>query len=208
MRLLPDLVQGSEAWLAWRKCGLGASDAAAILGLSPWVSARELWEELTGRKELPRAQNYAMRRGQRLEPKVRRWYEARYGVAMPAVCAVHSKHPWLRASLDGFDWLTGTILEAKAPDLKAHRLALADEVPEYYWPQVQHQLFCTGSELLHYVSYSENKAFAEAEQYALVEVRPDPDYQAALLWEEWLFWGKVQLDRWEPAPQLFKGVPA
>lgn len=35
-------------WLEKRKEGLGASDAAAILGLSPWKSNERLWEEKCG----------------------------------------------------------------------------------------------------------------------------------------------------------------
>ena len=35
-------------WLEARKDGLGASDAAALLGLSPWKTNVQLWEEKCG----------------------------------------------------------------------------------------------------------------------------------------------------------------
>ena len=39
-------------WLAKRQeIGIGASQAACILGLNPYKSNTELWQELTGRKQ-------------------------------------------------------------------------------------------------------------------------------------------------------------
>lgn len=40
-----------ETWLAGR-VGLGASDAAAVCGLSKWQTPLGLWEIKTGRKKL------------------------------------------------------------------------------------------------------------------------------------------------------------
>ena len=37
-----------EEWLQARRRGIGGSDAAAVLGLSPWKSNVRLWEEKTG----------------------------------------------------------------------------------------------------------------------------------------------------------------
>jgi putative phage-type endonuclease len=187
--------QGSATWRAWRRGGLGSSDAAAVMGVSPWQSPRQLWEVLTGRA-LPGETTFAMRRGLRLEPVARRLYERRTGRPMEPCCVLHQHHDWLRASLDGLDLAGRLVLEIKALDAPAHRLALAGEVPGHCWPQVQHQLLVTGAALLHYASYSENRAFGPQEQLAVVEVRPDPAYQARLQYAEWCFWGRVVLDCW------------
>jgi len=40
-----------EEWLEERKNGIGGSDAATILGLNPYKTNIDLWEEKTGRKE-------------------------------------------------------------------------------------------------------------------------------------------------------------
>ena len=40
-----------EIWLEERKNGIGGSDAATILGLNPYKTNIELWEEKTKRKE-------------------------------------------------------------------------------------------------------------------------------------------------------------
>ena len=47
--VLVDTVGLSEAaWLAWRRKGIGGSDAAAILGISPWRTARDLYDDKLG----------------------------------------------------------------------------------------------------------------------------------------------------------------
>ncbi len=189
------LQQGSAHWEAWCRGGIGSSDAAAIMGVSPWQTARQLWEVLTERA-VPEKPNFAMRRGRRLEPMARRLYEERTGCLMEPCCVLHARQDWLRASLDGLD-LSGTlVLEIKVPHVQAHRLALRGQVPECWWPQVQHQLAVTEAARLHYVSYSENREFGPHEQLAVVEVAPDPVYQARLLHVEWCFWGRVVLDYW------------
>ncbi len=57
-----------------RSLFLGGSDAAAVMGLSPWATPVELWEQKTGRKkkEAPNAvQQRIYDRGHRLEPFIR-----------------------------------------------------------------------------------------------------------------------------------------
>ena len=40
-----------QEWLQERKKGIGGSDAAAIIGLNPYMTNVDLWEIKTGRKE-------------------------------------------------------------------------------------------------------------------------------------------------------------
>ena len=40
-----------EQWLQERKKGIGGSDAAAVLGLNPYMTNVDLWKIKTGRKE-------------------------------------------------------------------------------------------------------------------------------------------------------------
>lgn len=44
------LEHNSPEWLAFRKSGIGGSDAAAILGISPFRTNVEVWEEKVGLK--------------------------------------------------------------------------------------------------------------------------------------------------------------
>lgn len=45
-----NISHGSPEWLEFRRKGIGGSDAAAALGISPFKSNIELWEEKTGRR--------------------------------------------------------------------------------------------------------------------------------------------------------------
>ena len=66
-----DNTQDRAQWLEARKRYIGGSDAAAIMGLSPWSTPVELWMEKTGRsvKALPdAARERVFARGKKLEP--------------------------------------------------------------------------------------------------------------------------------------------
>ena len=41
-----------DEWLAYRRYGIGGSDAAAILGISPWRTARDLYYDKLGIAEV------------------------------------------------------------------------------------------------------------------------------------------------------------
>src|ERR1700676_1944306 len=95
------LTQGSAPWLAWRQDGIGGSDAAAILGVSPYEDATRanLLREKVTRTE--REANYPMRRGTRLEPVARALYQRVALCVAEPVCVEHSQADWMRVSLDG-----------------------------------------------------------------------------------------------------------
>ena len=40
-----------EEWLKERKKGIGASEASCIIGVNPWKTNVELWQEKTGQRE-------------------------------------------------------------------------------------------------------------------------------------------------------------
>lgn len=61
-----------------RATTIGASSAAAALGLSPFESPLELWHRLTGRTGGP-VETPPMLRGQLLEPGLRQWYANEVG---------------------------------------------------------------------------------------------------------------------------------
>ena len=59
--IVPDIDKLSyKDWLQVRRSGIGGSDAAAALGLSPWKSALELWQEKVSGQRQPTQENEAM----------------------------------------------------------------------------------------------------------------------------------------------------
>lgn len=86
---------------AERLRGLGGSDAAAILGLSKFNTALDVWMQKTGRKD-PTEDNPILRRGRLLEPVVRAEYELETGLTVqPGKFLVHRSIPWMIGHTDG-----------------------------------------------------------------------------------------------------------
>jgi len=139
-------------WLEVRKTGIGASDAAAAVGLSPYKSPLELWLEKTGRdatlpKPDPKDTTEPVYWGTLLEPIVAAAYTQQTGRKVRKVNAVlqHPQHRFMLANLDRE--VIGSpgvqILECKTAG--EYGAALWREgVPEYVQLQVQHQLAVTG----------------------------------------------------------------
>lgn len=188
------ITQGTPAWLTWRQGGIGGSDAAAILGLSPFATRENLLREKISRTE--REMNFAMRRGVALEPEARALYEERHRCLSPPACVEHDQHSWMRVSLDGLasqrnlreQWG----VEIKCGNWETHSATLATgEVPEHYRPQCQWQLLVSDLPFLHYVSFTKHERFGEADRLATVVVDHDAELQARLLEECEKFWGEV-----------------
>jgi putative phage-type endonuclease len=142
-------------WLEVRKQGIGGSDAAAAVGLSPYKSPLELWLEKTGRdtdlkKPDPKDTKEPVYWGTLLEPIVAASYTQQTGHRVRKVNAVlqHPGHPFMLANLDRE--VVGArevqILECKTAGEFGARL-WRDGVPDYVQIQVQHQLAVTGKEM-------------------------------------------------------------
>ena len=156
LRLVSTKGMNREQWLKVRKQGIGASDAAAAVGLNPYQSPLELWMIKTGRDGLlpapdPDDIHTPLYWGNLLEPKVAEAYAKATGNKVRRVNAVlqhpDADKPWMLANLDYS--VVGNpevqILECKTTGLNGARL-WADGVPEYIQCQVQHQLAVTGKQ--------------------------------------------------------------
>lgn len=88
--------------------GIGGSEIAAALGLSPYQSPLEVWITKTAvaEEDTPAAvEEHAEAKewGSTVEPALRRWYERRAGVPIwcPPRSLFHPTIPWMRATPDG-----------------------------------------------------------------------------------------------------------
>lgn len=190
-----DSQQGSNSWHDWRKKGIGASDVPILLGLSPWKTPLELFNEKTNqtKPDAKSSGNFATIRGQWLEQEARTQYELLADCDMPPILVVHPEYPYMRASLDGYNIELSRVLEIKCPGKEDHKTAMAGKVPEKYYPQVQYQLLVTGAKEAHYYSF-------DGEQGCVVEVKPDAEYQAMLIEKVKHFWEDHVLKGVPPAP--------
>lgn len=90
-------------WLELRKKGLGGSDAAAVLGISPFRTARDLYYDKLGIVTTDDPVNWvALEVGTLLEPLVARIFEAKTGLKVyQRKCMFqHPLYPWMLADLD------------------------------------------------------------------------------------------------------------
>ena len=90
-------------WLELRKKGLGGSDAAAVLGISPFRTARDLYYDKLGIVTADDQANWvALEVGTLLEPLVARIFEAKTGLKVyQRKCMFqHPLYPWMLADLD------------------------------------------------------------------------------------------------------------
>lgn len=154
LRLVDTKGLSRDDWLAVRKTGIGGSDAAAAVGLSPYQSQLELWLEKTGRdtglvKPDPQDTTEPVYWGTLLEPIVAAAYTQQTGRRVRKVNAIlrHPTVPYMLANLDRE--VVGApdvqILECKTAGEFGARL-WRDGVPEYVQLQVQHQLAVTGKQ--------------------------------------------------------------
>jgi putative phage-type endonuclease len=98
-RLILPSAASHEEWLTVRRCGIGGSDVAAILGLDDYRGPLRVWEEKAGYQE---PENERMKWGKRLEGVIAEAFEEETGLvtAIPAGTFAHLDHPWALANID------------------------------------------------------------------------------------------------------------
>lgn len=157
-----------EEFLNTRKNKLGASDAPIIMGVSPFKTPYQLWQEKLGL--IPDTiMTSAMKRGLDMEETARSCFESMTGIKTFSHRVTHPNHEWMIASLDGIDFNGDNIVEIKCPGQKDHDTAIHGFVPEKYIPQLQHQLECTGLTKVYYFSF-------DGSQGVILEVLRDDNY--------------------------------
>ena len=163
------LPQGSDAWLQYRLSKRNASEAPAVMGVSPWVTPYQLWQQRTGRRE--QQVNAAMARGTALEPAARACYERLTGHIMQPVVLEAGDYS---ASLDGLTLDGQLALEIKCPvrgrESSLWKSVAEGVIPEHYGLQVEHQLMVAGAEQAHLFVYD-----ADTDSGLLVDVLPQPE---------------------------------
>lgn len=187
-------------WLAERRTGIGGSDVAAILGMSPWRSPLDVYLDKIGEaSEQP--DSPAMLWGRALEPVIRQRFADVTGLSIAVASGIqrHPTEPHMIASLDGL------VLHDEAPvavfEAKTARTAEGwgpdgtDEVPDYYAVQVQHYMAVTGLP----------RAFVAAliggSDFRIYVIDRDDETIEALVDVERDFWHRHVLARVPPPPR-------
>ena len=174
-----------------RSAYIGGSDAAAILGVSPWQTAYQLWAEKTGlvvRQTSPQ-QEKVFARGKRLEPVVLQMFEDETGLPVQKCNQRYQdpEYPFLAAEIDGE---TGDEnIDAKTAQPFARHLwgdAGTDEIPIYYAAQFMHGLMVTGRKVCHVA------AMIGLDDFRVFRVERDEELIQVIRQKELAFWELVQ----------------
>jgi len=176
----------NEEWLEQRTKGIGGSDVAAIMGLSPWRTPAQVWLEKTGRAEPEDIGDRPyVAFGNIMEPIVGGWYSQRHEDRIVrrvnAICQSIDR-PWAQASLDyevrdGERW---GVLEIKtARSAKDWQ----DGVPLYYQTQIIHYMTVTGRKFADVAVF-----FRDTCEFAEYRVEYDQEDALALVGDVDEFW--------------------
>lgn len=175
--------------------GIGASEAAAAIGVSPYQRPIDAWLRLTGRAPAF-VGNEATFWGQALEAVIRAHYVERNNVVVhvPPTSLWHPKLPWLKAMPDGI-----VINEQReqlyvAPQVKSVGLRMADrwkdgQIPEEYVIQAVIEMAVTGLERLDFA------VLIGAQSYEQPTILRDHELEGMVLDQLGEFWRCVEEDR-------------
>lgn len=149
-----DAYDSREEWLEHRK--LGGSDAAAILGISPWMSNLDLWRLKTGRlKPKNLDDDPLVLYGTKAEEHLRELFALDFPELVvgyvPFNIWTNDRYPFAHASLDG--WVLDEkdrfgVLEIKTATItsQAQKAKWEGKIPDYYYTQLLWNMAVTDAE--------------------------------------------------------------
>lgn len=147
------MLSNHDEWLLARKNRIGGSDASCIVGMNPYKTNIELWEEKTGRRVAPDISNESyVKYGHDAEKYLRELFAIDYPQYQVLYeennMWLNDKYPFAHASLDG--WLIDEdgrngVLEIKTTNIlqSMQKEKWKDRIPDNYFIQVLHYLMVT-----------------------------------------------------------------
>jgi len=131
-----------KSWLESRRKGLGSSDIAPIIGLSPWKDSLGIYLSKIGQAD-ENAMTPQQSWGLRLEPAMAAAVMDEYGWTLAKVPSIiHREHRFLLASPDRMrtDGANEVVEFKTSRSSDGWGEPETDEIPLYYQVQVQHQM--------------------------------------------------------------------
>jgi len=146
-RVEHNLVQGTAEWHEFRSSHYGASEASAMLNMSPYMTRTELlnYKKSGITKEVDSYTQKIFDNGHRVESLARPLAE--HYIKDDLLTGVFSKGK-LSASVDGITLDDSLVWECKQFNEVDFDKVLANELPEKHWPQCQQVLYVTGADEL------------------------------------------------------------
>lgn len=194
----------TERQIKERRNGIGGTDAAAILGLSPWKSRLDVYlEKVEGKDDFQVSKQAEY--GLAVEPALLKLFEREHKkTVIPYKQTIRRKDKkFILAHLDGYIKEENAVLEIKTAYRSYQQewgKALTDEMPTHYLIQCAHYAMVTGADkVLIFVSL-------DGQFPKLYIYNKDEELQKILLEKEEQFWNEHVLKKIPPEPLSIKEV--
>ena len=179
-----------KEWKEYRFQGIGGSDAAAVFGISPWKTARDLYEEKVLGRDLGSEEDgwVAKEIGKRLEELVVQIFMKKTGLRPYGVRKMfrHPHYPFMLANVDFFVEINGEIyiIECKT-SFSFHMEEWEDGgIPRHYELQGRHYMAVTNVNGVIFLCLHGNNE----NSFIMRSMARDQDLEEELIEQESWFW--------------------
>ena len=194
-RLVSTLHLEKSEWLAYRKRGIGGSDAGAVCGLNPYCTAIQVYYDKTT-TEIQQTDNEAMRQGRDLEDYVARRFMEATGKKVRRANAMyyHEDHPFMLADVDRMIVGESAGLECKTASPYMEDKWKDGNVPVHYLIQCHHYMAVCGADAWYIAALILGRGFV------YYRIDRDEELISSLIQIETDFWKEHVLKKVLPAP--------
>ena len=190
-----------EDWLGYRRQGIGGSDVAAIMGVSPFATLRDLYNDKCGNPDVIQTEDnwVAKEVGHRLEDLVAKIFAYKTGYKVFAVRKLfrHPFHSFMQANVDFFVELPDgsiAILECKTTNYNSKEKWNDGAEPVNYEWQCRHYMAVMNLSCAYIAClYGNNE-----NEFVYRRIDRDEVIEADMIEMEAHFWNEYVLGRIEP----------
>ena len=183
-----------ETFLLDRKLGIGGSDIAPIMNLSPYSTPLEVYRDKMNPEVLYEEESEDLKRGKRVERYIlQEYYEANdcaVEVNLPTV--IHPEYPFMRGNIDARVVGQNVIVEAKST--KCPIAKWEEGIPQYYRTQVAYYAMLSNADRVDVAVLFSNW------QYACFTYWRDSEYEALIKEAVINFWNNHIIPGIPPEP--------
>lgn len=192
----------NDEWLSWRRKGIGGSDVAAALNVSPYRTARDLYYDKIGVRPVIEEEDKSItfEIGHLLEDVVAQIFAKKTGLTVfeDHMMYQHPFFPFLIADVDRFVLLPDgkkAILECKTSHYNNMSITWANgAVPRYYELQVRHYLSVMNIDVAYIACLFSNNE----NDFVWARIDRDVEEEESTILQLQEFWNKNVLSRVEP----------
>ena len=194
-RLVSTINLDKKEWLKYRKRGITGTDAGAICGMNPYMSAFSVYQDKIN-NDIEEIDNEAMRQGRDMEEYVASRFEEETGLKVRRANAIYQneKHPFMLADFDRLIIGQKAGLECKTVSPYSADKWSDDDIPVHYLMQCQHYMAVSGYDCW-YIA-----AIIYGRDFLIRKIERDEELISNLITIEERFWYENVLKRIMPDP--------